>query len=116
MPCVSTRSRGLTLLFSRAGPVRPGTGLRCLSGICGDVYDFSACLVVLSSQASSRHFITLARGEWDERCGIFLEKPYHDWTSHGADEYHYAALIDDQQPAGTSPVYPVKPFYPELGF
>jgi len=28
--------------------------------------------------------------EWDENRGMFLEKPFHDWTSHGADEYRYA--------------------------
>lgn len=24
--------------------------------------------------------------EWDDARRMFLEKPYHDWTSHGADE------------------------------
>ena len=34
--------------------------------------------------------------EWDENRGMFLEKPYHDWTSHAADEYRGAAVIEDQ--------------------
>lgn len=34
--------------------------------------------------------------EWDDTRGMFLEKPYHDFTSHAADEYSYAAVIEDQ--------------------
>jgi hypothetical protein len=33
---------------------------------------------------------------WDDNRGMFLEKPYHDWTSHGADEFRYAAVVEDQ--------------------
>jgi phage terminase large subunit len=32
---------------------------------------------------------------WDEKKGMFIEKPNHDWTSHAADEYRYAAVIED---------------------
>lgn len=34
--------------------------------------------------------------EWDEARGMFIEKPYHDWTSHGADEYRYASVVEAQ--------------------
>jgi hypothetical protein len=27
---------------------------------------------------------------------MLLEKPYHNWTSQGADEYRYAAIIEDR--------------------
>jgi hypothetical protein len=27
---------------------------------------------------------------------MFLEKPYHDWTSHAAVELRYAAVVEDQ--------------------
>jgi hypothetical protein len=27
---------------------------------------------------------------------MFQAKPYHDWTSHGADEYRYAAVVEVQ--------------------
>jgi hypothetical protein len=33
--------------------------------------------------------------EYDEAKKIFKDKPLHDWTSHGADEFRYAALIED---------------------
>ena len=45
---------------------------------------------------------------------MFLEKPYHDWTSHGADEYRYAAIVEDQMmnamPMPAPTVGLVKPF------
>lgn len=34
--------------------------------------------------------------EYDEDKKIFKDKPRHDWTSHGADEHRYAALVEDQ--------------------
>lgn len=34
--------------------------------------------------------------EWDEKRGMFIEKPYHDWTSHPADVHRYASLAEDQ--------------------
>ena len=36
------------------------------------------------------------RQEWDEKRGAFRDVPYHDWTSHDADMYRYAALVEDQ--------------------
>ncbi len=34
--------------------------------------------------------------EWDDNKGMFLEKPFHDFTSHAADVHSYAAVIEDQ--------------------
>lgn len=34
--------------------------------------------------------------EYDEDKKIYKDKPNHDWTSHGADEHRYAALVEDQ--------------------
>ncbi len=34
--------------------------------------------------------------EYDEDKKIFKDKPLHDWTSHGADEFRYAAIIENQ--------------------
>ena len=34
------------------------------------------------------------RKEWDERAGQFKDKPLHDWTSHAADMFGYAALVE----------------------
>lgn len=31
--------------------------------------------------------------EWDEERKCFKDKPLHDWTSHGADMYRYAAIV-----------------------
>lgn len=36
------------------------------------------------------------RQAWDEKKGMFIEKPYHDWTSHKADIHRYASLIEDK--------------------
>lgn len=40
-------------------------------------------------------YIAQYHQEWDENRGMFLEKPYHDFTSHAADEYRYAAIVED---------------------
>ncbi len=39
--------------------------------------------------------------EYDEDKKIFKDKPLHDWTSHGADEHRYAALVEDKFDNGT---------------
>jgi phage terminase large subunit len=36
------------------------------------------------------------RQEWDERKGIFRDVPLHDWASHPADMFRYAAVVEDQ--------------------
>lgn len=40
--------------------------------------------------------VTHYHREWDEKRGMFREVPAHDWSSHGCDEYRYAALVEDQ--------------------
>lgn len=34
--------------------------------------------------------------EYDEEKHIFKDKPLHDWTSHAADEWRYAAIVAEQ--------------------
>lgn len=41
-------------------------------------------------------YIAQYRQEWDDDRGMFKEKPEHDFTSHAADEFRYAAVIEDQ--------------------
>ena len=36
------------------------------------------------------------RQKWDDKRGMFLPEPYHDFTSHPADVHRYAAVISDQ--------------------
>jgi len=36
------------------------------------------------------------RQEWDEKKGMFRDIPLHDWTSHPADMYRYAAIVEEQ--------------------
>jgi phage terminase large subunit len=36
------------------------------------------------------------RQEWDEKRGMFRDQPLHDWTSHPADMFRYAAVVEDQ--------------------
>ena len=47
-------------------------------------------------------YIAQYRQEWDDDKGMFKEKALHDFTSHAADEYRYAAVIEDQM---TNEVY-----------
>jgi phage terminase large subunit len=41
-------------------------------------------------------YIAQYRQEWDDSKGMFKENPLHDFTSHAADEFRYAAVIEDQ--------------------
>jgi phage terminase large subunit len=41
-------------------------------------------------------YIAQYRQRWDEKRGMFLEEPYHDFTSHAADVHRYAAVVSDQ--------------------
>lgn len=41
-------------------------------------------------------YIAQYRQAWDENRGMFLEKPYHDFTSHAADVHRYAAIVAEQ--------------------
>lgn len=34
--------------------------------------------------------------EWDANRGMFLEKPYHDFTSHSADVHRYASIMEKE--------------------
>jgi len=34
--------------------------------------------------------------EWDEKKGMFRDVPYHNWASHPADMYRYAAVAEEQ--------------------
>jgi hypothetical protein len=56
--------------------------------------------------------------EWDETKGMFIEKPYHDWTSHPADIHRYASVIENQM-VNEQRVYPkeeeVKNLYNQIG-
>ena len=36
------------------------------------------------------------RREWKESLGQFGDRPVHDWSSHGADMWRYAAVIEEQ--------------------
>lgn len=49
--------------------------------------------------------------EWDEDKKIFKDRPLHDWTSHGADEFRYAAVVLDKMNTTTKQV---RQYYPTL--
>ncbi len=40
-------------------------------------------------------YIAQYRQKWDDNRGMFLEQPYHDFTSHAADVHRYAAIVAD---------------------
>lgn len=39
--------------------------------------------------------ISQYRQKWDDTRSMFLETPYHDWTSHPADVHRYASVVED---------------------
>jgi hypothetical protein len=56
------------------------------------------------------------RQEWDEKKGMFRDVPLHDWTSHPADMWRYAAVVVEQmvnEKAG--PVLTMKAAQPPRG-
>jgi hypothetical protein len=48
------------------------------------------------------------RQEWDDRKGMFRDIPLHDWTSHPADMFRYAAVVEERMVAKEKK--PVKSF------
>lgn len=40
--------------------------------------------------------------EWDDKRGSYKEEPFHNWASHGADEWRYASLVAEKM---TNDVY-----------
>lgn len=40
--------------------------------------------------------ITNYHREWDDKRGMFKEVPFHDWSSHGGDEWRYAAIVEER--------------------
>lgn len=36
------------------------------------------------------------RQEWDDKKGMFRDTPLHDWTSHPADMFRYAAVVEER--------------------
>ena len=40
-------------------------------------------------------YIAQYHREWDDKKGMFKDTPYHDFTSHAADMYRYAALAEN---------------------
>lgn len=48
------------------------------------------------------------RQEWIDKIGTFRDNPLHDWTSHPADMYRYAALVEDQM-VNDKPKTPQRP-------
>jgi len=41
-------------------------------------------------------YVSQYHQEWDDKRGMFIESPYHDFTSHAADILRYASIIEDQ--------------------
>lgn len=46
--------------------------------------------------------ISQYRQEWDDKKGRFKNSPLHDWTSHAADMYRYAAIVQDKMTGDNS--------------
>ncbi len=50
-------------------------------------------------------YIAQYHQKWDENRGMFLEQPYHDFTSHAADVHRHAAIVSDQMTNEEPKVY-----------
>jgi hypothetical protein len=48
------------------------------------------------------------RRKWDDTRKVFLEQPYHDWTSHPADSFRYLALSVEEPRTAYKPAKPRK--------
>jgi len=51
------------------------------------------------------------RRNWDEKRKTFLDRPYHDWASHGADSFRYWSLAGVRNASKPQPI-----IYPNYGF
>jgi hypothetical protein len=60
------------------------------------------------------------RQDWDEHKGMFRDVPRHDWASHPADMYRYAAVIEEQmvteRKVEPQPVVHVPAFHGGIGW
>lgn len=66
-------------------------------------------------EAKCREFldaIAQYRQEWIEKKGMFGDAPLHNWTSHPADMYRYAAVVEDKMNNQAPVVAPVVPYRP----
>lgn len=53
------------------------------------------------------------RQEWDDKRGMFRDQPLHDWTSHPADMYSYAAVVEAKMTMDRETLsLPVLPAFP----
>ena len=48
--------------------------------------------------------LQLYHRQWDDQRKVYLERPYHDWTSHSADAFRYLAMSCVDKPVSTKPV------------
>lgn len=64
-------------------------------GISAGRLMFSRLYIDETNCAAFLEAIGQYRQEWDDKRGMFKEMPYHDWTSHGADQYRYAAVAEE---------------------
>lgn len=67
--------------------------------------DEQKCAIWLDAMAQYRQ-------EWDEKRGMFIEKPYHDWTSHAADVHRYAAVVEKDMSNDEPKIYTQAPYEP----
>jgi len=51
------------------------------------------------------HCISLYHKEWDDKRGVFKDRPFHDFTSHFADAYRYWAVTKDRAPGESHSIY-----------
>lgn len=61
-------------------------------------------------------YMSQYRQDWSEKRGMFIDKPYHDFTSHAADVHRYAALAEDKMSNEEKSGYKQKSYIPSSHF
>jgi len=79
-------ARKLGLNFSKAANIGVDDGIDAVrTHLLQCVFDKEKC-------AEGIKCLDNYRKEWDDNKGIFRDKPYHDWASHGSDAFRYGAI------------------------
>lgn len=88
------RSREETLrALGRNVQIAPSMGVA--DGINAVRTILSRCWFDQDKTTKGRDCLSQYRRQWDEDRKIYQDRPYHDWTSHGADAFRYLALSVD---------------------
>ena len=91
----------LGLKSGRLGEIRLAPRLRVEDGIQAVRSFLPKCWFDADKCGRAIELLKLYRSDFDEKHGVLRPKPVHDFTSHCADAFRYAAIAADFAGAGT---------------